>query len=565
MFAPQFSHTPRPMIAIRVVLTILVMQALFWYGDHPSSVTAQQTVGKVTSVSAASFEPTGIVAPDSIVAGFGANLATITQVANTIPLPTIISNVTVEVNGRSAGLYFISPSQINYLLPEDLAEGTGQVLVKRNGQIVAAGEINISAGAPSVFMANVDAQGPPAANLLRIRADNSRVEELAAVFDGTKGRFVSRLIDLDAPNDLVFLILYLTGTSKEPQAGDYRVLLGGNECRPEFMPYIGVAPGFAGLKQVNLNLSGCVRRLREENERANFTGITSVALADIKNGQTSNVIDLEFAPPTGMPPRVTGLSKASVLAGEMLELQGSGLAETTEVYLTDVNGKRFNAQIEKPVTSTSVRVRIPFGAGTGTISAVTGRGESTFPLTMRTSISGVIQIADLQPDGTYKRRGVRNAAVRLLGQNTPPPAMTNDDGSFQISDVTLPGGAGVTIGLLSVDAGPAGLLNIKRTEKLQIFANRDNEFPGYLELRAATGPSVPTGPGGILPNELVRVPAAGRGRASEIAGQTQDVIFDPNGSTIDFPDGTTVNELRVTVLDAERTFRPDNSARRSCS
>jgi hypothetical protein len=76
------------------------------------------------------------------------------------------------------------------------------------------------------------------------------------------------VIDLDAPNELVFPILYLTGTSKESQAGDYRVLLGGSECRPEFMPYIGVEPGFAGLKQINLNLGGCVRKLRAEKAPA---------------------------------------------------------------------------------------------------------------------------------------------------------------------------------------------------------------------------------------------------------------------------------------------------------
>jgi hypothetical protein len=141
MLASQFSYSPRLLVVVRVVLTILLLQAVLWYRDHSSDVIAQQTVGKVASVSAASFEPTGLVAPNSIVAVFGIDLATITQVANTLPLPTIISNVMVEVNGRSAALLFISPGQINYLLPEDLNEGTGQVLVKRNGLIVGAGEI----------------------------------------------------------------------------------------------------------------------------------------------------------------------------------------------------------------------------------------------------------------------------------------------------------------------------------------------------------------------------------------------------------------------------------------
>ena len=117
MFVSQDNHPSRSLIGVRVALTILVLQAALWYGDHPGRVTAQQTVGKVTSVSAASFESNGFVTPDSIVAAFGADLATITQVANTFPLPTIISNVTVEVNGRSAALLFISPGQINSCCP----------------------------------------------------------------------------------------------------------------------------------------------------------------------------------------------------------------------------------------------------------------------------------------------------------------------------------------------------------------------------------------------------------------------------------------------------------------
>lgn len=552
MYAPNVTFADCPFVlraAILSSLALLTFPASWVHGDRISAANA--SVGGFVSVSAASFEKA--VAPDTIVAGFGINLTSTTQAANTIPLPLSINNLAVEVNGRSASLLFISPTQINYLLPDDLTEGTGQVLVKQGGVLVAAGEIDIRAGAPSVFMANTDVQGPPAANLIRVRGDGSQVLESAAQFDGTKGRFVSRVIDLDAPNELVFLILYLTGTSKDPQPGDYRVLLGGNECRPEFMTYVGPAPGFAGLKQINLNLGGCIQRLRGEDAGADFTGAMSIALADIRNAGTSNIFELEFAPPFGAPPRITGLNKAMVLAGEVLEIQGSALAETTAVYMTDSNGKRFNAQIERPVTQTNLRVRVPFGAGTGTVTAATPRGESTFPLQMRTSISGVVQIAELQSDGSYKRSGVRNVSIRLLAQNAPPAVVTSEDGSFQIPDVSIPGGAQMTVALMSVDAETAGLPNIKRTEKMPIFVDRDNEFPGYLELRAATGPSVPTGPDGALLNEAVRATASARRAESGFSVQTGEVVFDPNGSMVRFPDGTTVDELRVTVLDPERT------------
>jgi uncharacterized protein (TIGR03437 family) len=552
MYAPDTLSSAKYRSVYRFYVVSLILTVIIGTADVSERVKAMQTVGQLVSVSAASYERN--VAPDSIIAAFGTNLATITQVANTLPLPNILSNITVEVNGRSTALLFISPAQINYLLPEDVVEGTGQVLVKRNGQIVAAGEIEIRAGAPSIFMANVDAQGPPAANLLRVRVDNSQVLESASQFDGTKGRFVSRVIDLDAPNELVFLILYLTGTSKEPQAGDYRVLLGGSECRPDFMPYIGVAPGFAGLKQINLNLGGCVRKLREEDTRANFTGKVSVALADIKNAQTSNVFELEFAPPTGAPPRVTGLNKATLLAGDALELQGSGLAETSEVYLTDANANRFNAQIEKPVTPTTVRVRVPFGAGTGTVTAVTGRGDSTFPLTMRTSVSGVVQLVQRQPDGTDRRIGLRGATVRIVSPSVSPAALSGDDGSFLIPDVQgLTATQGTAI-YLNVDASTAGITNLslKRVDRMIAFAGRDNQYPGYLELRPSTGPSIPVASNGLLSAEPIRISASARPEENMYTGQTGEIVFEPNGSTVRFADGSTVNAVTVTALDTGR-------------
>ena len=49
--------------------------------------------------------------------------------------------------------------------------------------------------------------------------------------------------------------------------------------------------------------------MRDENLQSTFTGKVSVALADIKNAQTSNVFELEFAPPGGAPPRITGLKR----------------------------------------------------------------------------------------------------------------------------------------------------------------------------------------------------------------------------------------------------------------
>jgi hypothetical protein len=87
----------------------------------------------VASLSAASFSA-GELASEVIAAAFGAGLAITTQAAATIPLPTSLAGTTVSVKDgagveRFAPLFFVSPDQINYLIPEGTLPGTASVTV----------------------------------------------------------------------------------------------------------------------------------------------------------------------------------------------------------------------------------------------------------------------------------------------------------------------------------------------------------------------------------------------------------------------------------------------------
>jgi hypothetical protein len=92
------------------------------------------TGGNLTSVSAASFA-SGPIAPDSIVAAFGTGLPSATDAATTVPLPTSVGKTRVVVwdstgTERDAALFFVSPTQINYLMPA----GTVDVVVTVDGK-----------------------------------------------------------------------------------------------------------------------------------------------------------------------------------------------------------------------------------------------------------------------------------------------------------------------------------------------------------------------------------------------------------------------------------------------
>lgn len=100
----------------------------------------------VTTVNSGSFTPQNQVAPNSIASIFGGNLSVTTAQASTLPLPTTLSGVTVTVgglNGALAPLFFISPNQINFLVPGFVGAGNQEIIVRRDGHITHIGTVNV--------------------------------------------------------------------------------------------------------------------------------------------------------------------------------------------------------------------------------------------------------------------------------------------------------------------------------------------------------------------------------------------------------------------------------------
>jgi len=94
--------------------------------------SAKPSVGGNGVVNGASFQP--LIAPASWITITGSNLALTTRMwqasdfAGT-KLPTQLNGVSVNVNGKPAYIYYISPEQINALAPDDAAEGPVSLVV----------------------------------------------------------------------------------------------------------------------------------------------------------------------------------------------------------------------------------------------------------------------------------------------------------------------------------------------------------------------------------------------------------------------------------------------------
>ena len=218
-----------------------------------ATVTGGTAPGAVAITSAASFIGTEAAA-DEIVALFGGNLATGTQVATTLPLPTTLQGTTVKVRDnagveRLASLFFVAAGQINAAIPTGTSVGVAQITVTAGDGKVSTGMIQITSVLPGIFTANASGQGIAAATALRAKADGSQSFEPVSRLEGTT--VVAVPIDLGPATDQVFLILNGTGIRGRSSLSAVTATIGGTAVQ---VTYAGDQGTFVGLDQVNLGI-----------------------------------------------------------------------------------------------------------------------------------------------------------------------------------------------------------------------------------------------------------------------------------------------------------------------
>ncbi|MCG3159974.1 MAG: hypothetical protein JMDDDDMK_01006 [Acidobacteria bacterium] len=222
------------------------IDAKFIEVEHGPAGASFVTFAPIASVNAGSFLTTSSAA--TITAAFGVNLAPRVESAKSLPLPTTLAGVSVLVDGEPAGLFFVSPNQINYLVPDGVSPGAAQVTVMNGGNVVAQGSLDLGVVAPSLFTLNASGQGAPAGILLRVKANGQQsYEPLASAIKRQ-------------PGDKLFLILFGTGLSGAENsdgstangfAENVQATIGNANAQVIFA---GAAPGFAGLEQVNIEI-----------------------------------------------------------------------------------------------------------------------------------------------------------------------------------------------------------------------------------------------------------------------------------------------------------------------
>ena len=232
-------------------------------GDNPDGATTFEIYtdniavtpgGNFPSVSSASYRGGVPLAPASIASGFGQALAQSIAQAQSQTLPTMLANTSVAVKdsggiSRQAQLISVTPTQINYVIPEGTAVGLATVTVTTGAQITASGTVNIDLVAPGIFTANMDGKGAPAAQAVTAGPDMTETVQPVARCGASAGSCVSSPISLGPSGTVVILVLYGTGIRGRSSLGAVAATIGGVASQVQ---YAGPQSQYAGLDQVNL-------------------------------------------------------------------------------------------------------------------------------------------------------------------------------------------------------------------------------------------------------------------------------------------------------------------------
>jgi uncharacterized protein (TIGR03437 family) len=250
-------------------------------------------VATVSTVSAASYSGSSL-ASESIVAAFGSNLATTTQLASTIPLPTSLAGTSVRVKDSAgteqlAPLFFVASTQVNFLVPTGTANGAANITIISSDGSISAGTVQIAPVAPGLFSANASGQGVATGVALRIKANGSQSYEPISQFDQAQNKFVAIPLDLGPATDQLFLILYGTGIRFRSNLSSVTARIGGADAE---LLYAGHVEGLVGLDQVNMRVP---RSLAGRGE------VDVVITAD---GKTANPVRVSIGPVTAQTPTI---------------------------------------------------------------------------------------------------------------------------------------------------------------------------------------------------------------------------------------------------------------------
>jgi uncharacterized protein (TIGR03437 family) len=230
---------------------------------------------------AASFDSTQ-VARGSIVAAFGTQLATTTMTAQTVSLPTELGGVRITVAGIAAEIVFVSPTQVNFVLPNPIATGDKITYSINNNGLQATGEVKVVDVSPGVFSSTGDGKG-------KALAQCGRVSD-----DGLSFELTAPPCAVSNEGEQNLLVIYGTGWRN---GTGLTVKFGDLTLTPSFA---GPQPSFPGLDQINVVIPKDLASKQDTEFTVNFgdpasNKVTTSFLPAVESFTVANAASFEGA------------------------------------------------------------------------------------------------------------------------------------------------------------------------------------------------------------------------------------------------------------------------------
>ena len=316
---------------------------------------------QVAVVSAASYQ--SIVAPNSLAALFGNGLSIDTATAQldaSGQLPTTLAGVNVTINGAAAGLLYVSPSQINLLIPANVDAGTAAVVVQSSALATQFnGSVEVRNVAPAIFTLDNTGKGPGA--ILN-----------AVTFAGAP--FFVETPQNQGSDKRTRLAVYATGLryagnpARDPAIPNaaIQVQARDNLGNVYAVEYAGAAPGFFGLDQINLIVPAAA------------DGIGVLSLTVVAENRPSNTVTFQMGSIPDSAVHLAGimLAKPSVVGGN--DITGTIL----------LNAAARGRGLALNLSTDSLLIQIPQ-------STTVPAGSASFRFTAHSSVSGTTNTAHI--------------------------------------------------------------------------------------------------------------------------------------------------------------------------
>jgi uncharacterized protein (TIGR03437 family) len=213
-----------------------------YVGTQDSLAVFGLLAGPTLAVANAASGQAAITAPGSIISIYGSGMAQATLPAAGLPLPTTLGGATVTIGGITAPIFYASPVQINAQVPFQATAGSAAVVVKLGGNVVGSSNVTVQGVAPGLFLGS---GGQAAAVNLdgsaNTPANPAEVGSVIAVF----------MTGLGPVDHAVATGAAASANPLSHVTGTVSASIGGQSAQVAFA---GLAPGFAGLYQVNVRV-----------------------------------------------------------------------------------------------------------------------------------------------------------------------------------------------------------------------------------------------------------------------------------------------------------------------